>query len=72
MTLLPSFRFTEARWWLPKAKGPCHLKTYDRYTFSVGVKMTTDAASQHEEVVRVTVTHRFYHTMVTLQENTEV
>lgn len=56
--------------WLSRPKGSCHLRSFDRYTFSVGVKMT-DAASQNSEIVKVTVTHRFYHTIVTLQENTQ-
>lgn len=57
--------------WLPRARGPCHLKTFDRYTFSVGVNMT-DSKSHSSEVIHVTVKHRFYHSMVTLQKYTQV
>ncbi|PFX28412.1 wolframin-like isoform X1 [Stylophora pistillata] len=57
--------------WLPRARGPCHLRTFDRYTFSVGVNMT-DSKSYSSEVIQVTVKHRFYHTMVTLQKYTQI
>jgi len=57
--------------WLPRRKGPCHLRTFDRYTFSVGVNMT-DPASQNGEVIQLTVTHRFYHTIITLRKNTQI
>ena len=57
--------------WLPRPRGPCHLRMFDRYTFTVGVNMM-DVASQNSEVVQLTVTHRFYHTMVTLREKTQV
>lgn len=57
--------------WLSRPKGPCHLKTFDRYTFSVGVNMA-DPASQNSEVIQLSVTHRFYHTMVTLRKNTQI
>lgn len=56
---------------LPRRKGPCHLRTFDRYTFSVGVNMT-DPASQNSEVIQLTVTHRFYHTVITLRKNTQI
>ena len=52
-------------------KGPCHLSSFDRYTFTVGVKMT-DETSQNNELVQVTVTHRFYYTMVMLRQKTQV
>ena len=61
----------QKRTWLTRAKGSCHLRDFDRYTFTVGVKMTDDA-SQNDEIIQGTVTHRFYHTMLTLQENTQV
>jgi len=57
--------------WLSRPRGPCHLRMFDRYTFTVGVNMM-DAASQNSEVVQLTVTHRFYHTMVTLREKTQI
>lgn len=61
----------EKSFWLSRPKGPCHLRTFDKYTFSVGVNMA-DPASQNSEVIQLTVTHRFYHTMITLQRNTQV
>lgn len=60
----------QKRTWLTRAKGPCHLRDFDRYTFTVGVNMTDDASQS--EIIQGTVTHRFYHTMLTLQENTQI
>ncbi|KAL9983305.1 hypothetical protein ACROYT_G005453 [Oculina patagonica] len=64
-------RSSEKGLWLSRPKGPCHLRTFDRYTFSVGVNMA-GAVSQNSEVIQLTVSHRFYHTMITLQKNTQI
>lgn len=61
---------TSSGWIFKRKSGVgCSLKSFDRYTFLMGVEFT----SQYGPLAAiVTVTHKYYETMMTLKRNTTV
>ena len=56
--------------WLGRKKKSCNLKKYDKYTFTVGLRVPPEANST--QAVNLAVGHRYYHHILQLQLGTRV